>query len=156
MKKRKLFISITIVTVILFSFGLLFCYSRTVDTEYAIKYSEVFGSYNIDKVDKYLKENTQISYQGKTKTYKELRKNLVEAFNEKKYIMPQKSSYGHGDDKFVNNIQEVWVLTFVEYKNKLSEDVLMEIERKGLFSYSIRSIKGDGSFFGYLFFGIEE
>lgn len=156
MKKVVLIISITIFILILFSFGLSFYYSKTVDTEYATKYSEVFGSYNIGKVDKYLNENTLISYQGVTKTYKELRNNLIEAFNEKKYVMPQKNSYGHGDNKFVNNIQEVRVLTFVEYTDKISEDVLLEIERKGLFSYSIRSIKCDESFFGYLFFGIDD
>lgn len=138
-----------------FSFGLSYIKSKIVDTDYAIKYSEVFGSYDINEVDKYLDEDTLIVYKGMTKTYKELRNNIIKAFNEKKYVM-HNDSYGHGNNKFVDGIQEIGVLTYVEYNEKRSEDVILELERKGLFSYRIRSLKSEGRFFGYLFFGIEE
>ena len=55
-------------------------------------------------------------------------------------------SYGHGNNKFVDGIQEIGVLTYVEYNEKRSEDVILELERKGLLSYRIRSLKSEGRF----------
>lgn len=119
--------------------------SKTVDTDYAIKYSEVFGSYDINEVDKYLDEDTLIVYKGMTKTYKELRNNIIKAFNEKKYIM-HNDSYGHGNNKFVDGIQEIGVLTYVEYNEKRSEDVILDLSVKGCFLTGLDPLKVKDSF----------
>lgn len=155
-KKMSIIISIAFLIVILCFIGVQRIYLKSVDTKYATNYSKAIGGYNIDEVDKYLDKDTQIIYNGMTKPYSELRDNLKKAFDDKEFNMPQQSSYGHGNDKFIDSVQEVWVITFVEYKEKLNEDVLLEIERKGLFSCRIKSIRSEGRFFGYLFFGNED
>ena len=154
--KKMVIITVIIVFALLIITAILYAaYTSTIDTEYAKKYSEVFGSYEIGQVDKFLDTNTTLSFQEETQTYAELRPNVTKAFDEKRYSMEQKSSYGHGDDNLVNGIQKVEVSTFVDYKDKVSEEISMEIERKGLFSYRVKSLKCDGEFFGYLFFGID-
>jgi len=54
-----------------------------IDVKYATKYSNVFASYDIKQVDAYLNESTIITYKGISKTYGELRENVVNAFKEK-------------------------------------------------------------------------
>ena len=80
-----------------------------------------------------------------TKTYKELRNNIIKAFNEKKYTM-HNDSYGHGNNKFVDGIQEIGVLTYVEYNEKRSEDVILDLSVKGCFLTGLDPLKVKDSF----------
>jgi len=158
MKKILIIISTVMFAVLIFTAVLYVAYLHSVGGVYAEKYSEVFGSYEIDKVDNFLDNNTILYFKGESKTYAELRKNVIKAFDEKIYSMPQISSYGSAYGKFANYVQEVGICTFGDYKGRFFEGVIMEIERTSLFSFSFRvkSLKSNDKFFGYLFFGINE
>jgi len=131
-------------------------YSKKVDTKYAIEYAQVFGSYDIKRVDRYLNKQTQITYGGVTETYEMLRENVLVAFEEKLFEMPMGSSYGHGNDLFISGIQRIGIQSYVTSAKYSSEFVSMEIERHWYVSYSVKSITSDDDFFGYLFFGIKK
>ncbi len=154
MKKTVL---VTIVFLVLIA--LFVCFhirSKKVDTEYAIEYAKTFGSYDIKKVDQYLKEDTRITYNEKTDTYKNLRDNVIAAFDEKQYTMASDSSYGHGNDTFADGIQTIGIQTYVDSKLYSSEYVSMELKRKWLVFYEVESISSSDDFFGYLFFRIKK
>ena len=146
---------IKILMVIVFIFlGGIYVYSNKVDTKYATEYAQVFGSYNIEKVDRYLNENTLITYKNITKPYKDLRKNVISAFDSKLFEMANGASYGHGNNCFFNGVQSVGVQTYVISERYNSEFVSMELERHGLVFYKVKSLTSSDDFFGYLFFGI--
>jgi len=71
-----------IISIILF-IGVQFCFANIVDTKYAIRYAKVLDSYDIREMDEYLNEETLLTYNGVTKSYKELRDNVIHAFEEK-------------------------------------------------------------------------
>lgn len=153
MKKFILIMMLMIVIVIAI---VIFVHSKTVDTKFAIEYAQVFGSFDIKKVDQYLDEDTLIKYDGVTATYRNLRDNIIAAFEEKQYKMPNDSSYGHGDDHFVNGVQAIGIQAYITSKEYSSEFVSMELERQWLVFYKIKSITSSDDFFGYLFFGIKK
>lgn len=131
-------------------------YQKQVDTLYAVRYGEVFGSYDIQKVDSYLNSETLITYKGETKTYNELRENVISAFSKREYEMPKGSSYGHGDDKFINSVQEIGIQSYIISEMHYNDGLRMEIERVCFFFFKVKAIQSDDEFFGYLFFGIIE
>ena len=150
----KKFILIAIVVAIVVLIVSIYVYSKRVDTKYAIEYAQVFGSYEIKKVDQYLAKETLITYNGVTDTYENLRGNILSAFEEKLYELPKDSSYGHGDDAFIKGIQTIGIQVYVNSTEYSNEFVSMELERRWGISYNIRSITSNDDFFGYLFFGI--
>lgn len=153
--KTKMIIGIIIFVIVIG--GLLsYFYQRQIDTLYAVRYGEVFGSYDIQEVDRYLNSETLITYKGETKTYSELRENVILAFSKREYEMPEDSSYGHGNDKFINGIQEVGINSYIISDKHYSNGLQMEIERIGFFFFKVKSIQSEDEFFGYLFFGITE
>ena len=149
---RKI-IPILAALLIIVSVSTIYAYSKKVDTKYAIEFARVFGSYDISKVDKYLNDDTLITYDGNTQAYSELRNNVVDAFEEKAFEMLDGSSYGHGDDLFVDGIQEIGIQAYVTSDEYSSEFISMELERKNFISYKIKSLASNDDFFGYLFFG---
>ncbi len=150
MKKHTIIIIllITIIFVGTYSF-----YINTIDTFYAKKYSDIFGSYDIKKVDRFLDSNTEITYKGETKKYKELRENVLSAFKAREYEMPDESSYGNGNNRFVNGIQKIDVQVSIISGQYSDHRLKMEIERTGLLNMRIKSLESNDEFFGYLFFG---
>ena len=152
--KTKIIIGVIIL--IITGIFLNYFYQKQIDTLYAVRYGEVFGSYEIKKVDCYLNDATLITYNGETKTYKELRENIISAFSRREYEMKIGSSYGHGNDKFVNNVQEIGINSYIISENHYSIGLQLELERVYFFFFKVKSIKSDDEFFGYLFFGITE
>lgn len=151
MKKNVLILGL----VILVAIAIIICvYLEKIDTKYAIEYAQVFGSYDIKKVDRYLNEETLITYGEVTDTYKNLRDNVISAFKKKEYEMSNDSSYGHGADCFISRIQTIGIQVYINSKEYSSEFVSMELERQMLVNYRIKSLTSIDDFFGYLFFGI--
>ena len=146
--KKFVFIAVIVIVVT------ISIYSKKVDTKYAVEYAQVFGSYDIKKVDQYLDKETQITYNGVTNTYENLRENIISAFEENLYELPRDGSYGYGDDIFIDGIQTIGIQVYVNSTEYSSEFVSMELERRWVISYNIRSITSSDDFFGYLFFGI--
>lgn len=145
--------------ILIFALILVLCvrmYESKIDTKYAIEYSRVFGSYDIKEVDQYLNEETLITYHDMTDTYKNLRNNVIAAFDEKKFTMPPGASYGHGDDFFIFGVQTIGIQTNVDSELYSSDYVSMELRRKWLIFYEVESMVSSDDFFGYLFFGIEK
>ncbi len=151
--KKLIFVSSGVIVVIISCIA-YYSYLQGIDTKYAIKYAQVFGSYDIKQVDQYLDEETIISYDGTSKTYKHLRENVIEAFKVRKFKMLEDSSYGSGNDKFVSGIQEVNIQSYVNYnKNNFEVPIIMQLEIKGLNKFEVKSLSSNHEFFGHLFFG---
>lgn len=130
-----------------------FVYIDKVDTIYAINYAKCFSNYDIAQVDNFLDASTLITYKGTTKKYGELRENVISALQDKRFIMTDSSSYGHGDG-FSKGFQEVGIENFVEIYGKTSEVYIkMTIKQSGIINFSIDSLSSNDEFFGYLFFG---
>ena len=123
-----------------------------VDTKMAIKYAVVLGSYDIAKVDKYLNDKTMITYNGASKTYKELRDNVIAAFEKKEYEMSEGSSYGSRQPgNPLKRVQKVGIQAYAT-SDYHSDYVEMGIERHWLFFFKVKSLKSDDSLFGHIFF----
>jgi len=145
---------VVVILLLIAAFVCLYCvYLSKIDTIYATRYNEVFGSYDINKVDEYLNSETQITHKGETKKYKELRGNVQSAFQEREYEMPKGSSYGHGNDKFSNGVQKIGIQSYIKSDKHYSNGLQMEIEFDGVFSVRVKSLQSDDEFFGYLFYG---
>ena len=146
-----------ILTIALVACGTLWyaTYAMQLHTKYAKEYADVFGSYDMYKVDQYLSDDTIIVYKDRRALFKDLRANVVAAFHEKQYEMPQGSSYGHSGNWFARGNQTIGIQTYVISDEYSSDFVSMEIKRRGLFSYCIQSITSSDDFFGYLFFGLD-
>lgn len=111
-------------------------------------YTAALGSYDIAKVDSFFDNDTQITCKGVTKTYKELRKNVIAAFEEKRFKMAEDCSYGdYSDGKYR-------IESFVQLPDG-SNECYVEIETQdtGFRKYRISSVECNHDFFGYLFFG---
>ncbi|HEX9062272.1 MAG TPA: hypothetical protein VF941_19045 [Clostridia bacterium] len=154
--KRVIFACVGAITVIIGIALYYFFYLQSIDTKFAIKYSQVFGSYDINQVDQYLNKETIISYKGLSGTYGQLRNNVISAFKEHKFKMADGSSYGSGNDKFINGVQEVNIQSYVIYKDGSTEvPITMQLEKNGINKFTVKSLSNDDDFFGYLFFGIK-
>lgn len=153
---KKNFIKRAIVISLSFIFLMTCIYVNTIDTKYASKYAEVFGSFEIKKVDRYLTAETKITYRGETNTYKNLRQNVIEAFEEKKYIMKSNYSYGYADDSFLDSVCDVGINAYADCDIYESSFVSMKLKRKMFVLFEVESIESDDDFFGYLFFGYKK
>ena len=123
-----------------------------IDTKYAIDFSTVFSTYDINSIDNYLTNETVIICNNKYAKYAELRKNVEVACEEKKYQF--ESSYGHGNNKFKNNIQEITVYLYgkLNDKNINGVNILMSLKKSGWFKYEIVSLECNDDIFEYLFY----
>lgn len=115
---------------------------------YSTEYAKVFGSYSIERVDSYLDGNTYIEYNGVSKTYKELRQNIIKAFAERKYSMTVGSSYGDGEFKDDEVIYRITSFVVINDKYSVENYIKMIVKDK-----KIIKIKSNDKFFGYMFFG---
>ena len=124
-----------------------------IDTKYAVDFSNVFSTYDINRIDSYLTNETVIICNNKYAKYAELRKNVKVACKERKYQF--ESSYGHGNNKFKNNVQEITVYLYgkLNEQNLNEVNVLMCLKKTGWFKYEIVSLECDDDIFEYLFYG---
>ena len=128
------------------------------DTLYAAMLSTVLSDYDIQMVDDFLDEDTLITYGDRVDTYKNLRHNVIAAFEAKDFMFHPDSSYGHDRTPFFYPItRTVGVNIFVhdtEYTGAYGE---MKLVLNGLTTYRVKSLTflPDEDFWGYLFFGIE-
>ena len=152
--KKLIFAALSIIAVSLIA-G-IYIYAGKVDTKYAIEYAQVFGSYDIRRVDQYLNEDTVITFDEYSDTYKNLRGNVIAAFEEQKYTMGEGSSYGHGDDVYNNGVQTVGIQTYIDSELYSSDYVSMELKRRWFVCYEVQSLTSSDDFFGYLFFGVTQ
>ena len=153
--KKLIIIGIVVVIIAIISFVLQFVYLQGIDTKYAIEYSKRLGSHDISQIDTFLNEYTTLTYKGETKMYKELRPNIITAFNEKKFIMAKDSSYGHGTNYFIARIQTIKIQSYINLDGKSVENYIeMQLEKTGFKKFRVKSLSSDDEFFGYLFFGI--
>ena len=130
-------------------------YINSIDTKYAIRFSEVFRTYDIYAIDSFLSQETLLIYNGKRANYKELRENVIAAIQERKYIFDFGASYGYGNDTFINDIQDIKIYLFGEFNgNSFGECILkMKLRREGMFTFFVESIECDEPIFAYLFYG---
>lgn len=149
---KKIILTTLAVILLAAAAGGYYIYRITVDTRYAVKFSEVFDTYDINEIDKYFDEDTLFIYGQRQKTYKELRDNIKTACDKKCYKF---GSYGHGNDRFENNRQTVTLMLHATIYN---EDITMEthmvLKRTGPFSFKIESVDCSEKLLGDLFFGI--
>lgn len=152
MKKMLLIIGF-FATVVLLITGYVY-YAMTVDIKFASGFSEAFVNYDINDIDKYLSGDTLIICNGKNNTYEDLRENVISACNEKRYLFSQGSSYGYGNNAFVNNTQNVDIKLYGKLDgNDIGEcNVSMKLRRTGLFRFKIDAIACDEPIFEYLFY----
>lgn len=152
--KATLIISIIISFLLLAGIGYN-VYIKTIDTKYATKFARALKGYDINAIDKYFSLDTEFIYKENKKTYKELRENIKKACYEKSYEFRDGSLYGHGNDKFINNLQTVNIKVFGKiYGKDFGEcNISMVLRKKGFFSFTIESLKCDETVFGDLFFG---
>lgn len=149
--KKNIIITLTAV---LFVIGVTayFVYMDKVDTIYAINYAKCFSNYDIAQVDRFLDESTLINYKGTEKAYSELRDNVINALQEKRFVMTEGGSYGYGDG-FSKGTQVVGIENHVEVDGKTREDhIKMTLKHIGPI-ITVKSLSSDDEFFGYLFFG---
>lgn len=157
MVKKFIILGIVVIVVVMIGFALYYIYLQGVDTKYAIKYSKCVGSYDISQVDAFLDDDTAITHKDETKTYKELRPNVITAFNEKKFSMANDSSYGSGNNSFVDGVQIVKIQSYVNLDGKSVEVYIeMQLEKTGFNSFRVKSLSSNDAFFRRLFFGITE
>lgn len=153
MKKILLIIS-SIAIVVILVVGYVY-YTKSVDTRFATNFFEAFMNYNIDDVDKYLSKDALIICNGKSNTYENLRGNVASACNEKKYLFSDGSSYGYGNDKFIEGIQTVNVKLYGKlYGKDIGEvNIILKLKKIGLFKFEIISLECNEMIFEYLFYG---
>lgn len=151
--KKILLIITSIVIIIIPIVGYVY-YIKTVDTRFAVNFSEAFKDYNIDDVDKYLSKDTLIICNGQSSIYENLRENVISACNEKKYLFSDGSSYGYGNNKFIDGVQYVDIKLYGELNGKdIGEcNLSMKLKQEGVFRFKIDTIECDEPIFEYLFF----
>jgi hypothetical protein len=127
-------------------------YLSTVDSKYAATFWCAFQNYDIEEVDNYLSKDTVIICNGKQGLYQDLRENLAEAFEDRKFIFYD--SYGYGNDTFLNGIQQVKIFLYGQLnERKIDECVInMTLRQVGLFKFKIETIECNETIFDYLFY----
>lgn len=153
MKKIVLIISITFIVCGLTAGAAIRAYLLKVDTIFAHNFSKVMNSYDITEIDSYFSNDTMFICNDKSGTYAELKNNIEKAC--KDGVLVIFDSYGSGDNKFVNNLQEVSIMVYGQYNNKyVGEGFLtMTLKKTGLFKITIESVECDDAFFEAIFFG---
>lgn len=151
--KKTVFAISAIAVAIIFVIAYI-CYLKSIDTVFAVKFSEVFTDYNISDIDKYFSNDTIIICSGKKDTYKNLRTNVVTACGEKRYSFADGSSYGCGDDKFTDGTQTVNITLFGKLDGKdIGEcNISMRLKKSGFFKFKIDTVSCDAPIFEYLFY----
>ena len=120
---------------------------------YSIDYGKVFGSYDIDQVDQFINGNPQITYKNLSGIYEELRPNLIQAFEEKRFKNCRSRAEIY-DESTDGRDHYFWFYVRADFNGKeVWEFVELENERVGYCSYGITSIRCDDELFGYMFFG---
>ena len=155
--KKIYCILLTILTCILIiSIFVYEFYLNQVDTKYAIEFANVLKTYNIDDIDKFFSGNTKIVYNGKHTSYNKIRNNIILACKEKKYVFSKGSSYGYGNDSFIDGYQDVGIRLYGTLNGEsIGEcNVKMKIKKSNIFSFEVESIESDNIIFGYIFYGI--
>lgn len=153
MRKTILIISfITVLLVLIYVY-----YINSIDTRYAINFSKTFMNYDIQEIDKYLSNETIIICNGKKDTYENLRANVILACNEKKYLFEKDSSYGYGDNKFINGIQHININLYGKLNGRdMGEcNIAMKLKRNGILNFMVDSLACDEQIFEYLFYGTQ-
>ena len=147
---KKLYILLFVVLFTLYLSYIFFI--NRIDTKYAIDFSKVFSTYDINRINNYLTDETVIICNNKYAKYAELRNNVERACKERKYKFD--SSYGHGNNKFENNIQKITVYLFGQLDgSSIGEvNILMTLKKIGLFKFRIVSLECDEAIFEYLFY----
>ena len=152
---RKILLILSLIVIIsVFMVGYVYYYN-SIDTKYAIDFSKAFKDYDISDVDEYLSKNTIIVCNGKKNTYDNLRTNVLSACNEKKYLFSNGSSYGYGNDKFIEGIQCVDVKLYGKLNDESigEANILLKLKKIGLFKFEIIYLECDEPIFEYLFYG---
>lgn len=150
-KKKVLFVEILFIFSTIIMGLAIYVYLLKVDTIFAQKFSKVMNSHDIAQIDKYFTDDTIFICNGKSDTYVNLKKNIMNTSKEKKFTF---YSYGNGDNKFVNNLQEVSIIVYGTYNNhNIGEGLIeMTLKKSGLFKITIESVKCDDPFFEAIFF----
>lgn len=153
MKKVILIISITFIVGVLIIGLAIHAYLSKSDTKLAQKFSQVMNSYDITQIDNYFSNDTLFICNGKSDTYANLKNNIATACKNKKFVFYD--SYGHGTDRFVNNLQNISVIVYGAYNNNdIGEgSIELTLRKSGLSRITIESVKCNDSFFEAIFFG---
>lgn len=149
---KKLYILLSAIVLTFLYLGYIL-YLNRVDTKYAIDFSNVFSTYNIENINNYLNDETLIICNCRRAKYAKLRNNVENACSERKYQLD--SSYGHGNNKFKNNVQEITVYLFGKLDNERigNVNILMSLRKIGLFKFEIVSLECNEPIFKYIFYG---
>lgn len=149
---KKLCIWLLVVALTVASLGYVLFINR-IDTKYAVNFSEVFSTYDMDKINYYLADETVIICNNKRTKYAELRGNVENACSEKKYRFD--NSYGHENNRLENNVREIRVYLYgtLDGKNIGEANVLMRLRKIGLFKFEIVSLECNEPVFEYIFYG---
>ncbi|MBR2743581.1 MAG: hypothetical protein IKD89_08330 [Clostridia bacterium] len=151
---KKVFVIVIVVLLIL-----IYTFSLTqIDTKYAVRFGDVFSSYDIEKIDEYLSEDTIIICNGKSACYKEVRDNVYIACSESPRKFNIISSYGHGDDIFIFGPQKVEVFLGGDFKGNGFDipSLNIYVKQTSPFTFKITKLESDEPMFDYMFFGVEE
>lgn len=154
MKRKNMVIFLLSLFLILVIYALSRIYINGIDSDYAKKYADVLCTKDIKLFDKYFNSDTLVFYKDISGEYINLRQNLQNTFSERKYNLFCDSSYGNGNDKFINGIQKISIESFIQYNSRSIEvPIEMEIEIIGMNKIKIKSIRSDSIFFGNMYFG---
>lgn len=154
--KKKILLIILYLSCFIFLCLVVFAYlfvESKMDTYYAIKYAEVFGGFDIDRVDRYLSEDTLIIYNDKADTYKNLRGNVISAFEDKKYRMSNSYGSSMDEDFDLKKTRNVGIMAYAKSDLYDSDYVEIELERRWLFFHKITAMTSQDTLFGYIFYG---
>jgi hypothetical protein len=156
MRKNKIFVVATSVFILGCAILYLYILNIQIDTKYATRFSEVLEKGDIKVADKYFSQDTVIVCAGKSGIYRDLRKNVINKFQDKRKITV--TTYGHGNDKFVNGIQEVGITAVItdELQKKKWGDFPFSIyiEKVSICSFNVKTVKFENEFLEELFFGL--
>lgn len=154
--EKKVYMVLVCIVFFVITFTIVYqCYLRRVDTKYAVNLSKAFDTYDIRMIDDYLSDDTKIIYQGEVKTYKELRENVIIACEEKRYSFFDGSSYGFGNDRFIDGVQDIRVLLHGKFDGITFPEcnILMKLRQTGIFEFRVESLECSEPIFAYLFYG---
>ena len=152
MLKKILYSIMLILVLIIFCTGYKI-YLISVDTKYAIKFAEVLSSCNVDEYDSFFNDNTEFIYGERRVTYKQTREHIADVFksNSNNFKI---NSYGHGNDEFINGIQDIQIYLSGTFNGERISDCIIYMKlKRGLFSFEVVSLECQEPIFEYLFFG---
>ena len=130
-------------------------YLNTVDTKYAAEFADVLSTYDIYDIDNYFSYDTKIICGDNSKSYGELRDNVISACVQKRYIFPKRSSYGHSNDSFLGDVQNIKIFLYGTFDNSSIGQVSVDMKLKkcSLLEFEIVSVECDHELFKHIFYG---